>query len=188
MNYKDYQNARNLSWDILIQERITELPVPIVALCQNLGIVVKYYDPTDGNDGECIISGGIPYISVNRRCSVQRKRFTIAHELGHVLLGHVGKYRLVNREPAPTDNPIEQEANVFASRLLAPSCVLWGCGVKTADDIVRLCGISKQAAEFRMVRMNELYRRNKFLTLPLERQVYEQFKGFISCHQHHRDS
>ena len=73
MNYKDYQNARNLSWEILIQERITELPAPIVALCQNLGIVVKYYDLTNGNDGECIISGGIPYISVNRRFQYSEK-------------------------------------------------------------------------------------------------------------------
>ena len=82
MNSKDYQNARNLSWEILIQERITELPAPIVALCQNLGIVVKYYDLTNGNDGECTIVEEIPYILVSKNCSAQRKRFTIAQNLG----------------------------------------------------------------------------------------------------------
>ncbi len=184
MNYKDYQIARNLSWSILIQENITELPINIVSLCKRLGIEVKYYIPSDDNDGECTIVEGIPYILVNRNCSTQRKRFTIAHELGHVLLDHVGKYQLVNREPSPTDNPIEQEANVFASRLLAPACVLWGCKVKSANDIVKLCDISKQAAEYRMNRLNELYQGNRFLTSPLERQVFDQFRNFISNHQH----
>ena len=188
MNYKDYQNARNLSWNILIQENITELPINIVALCKQLGIEVKYYIPSDDSDGECTIAEGVPYILVNKNCSTQRKRFTVTHELGHVLLGHVGKYQLVNREPSPTDNAIEQEANVFASRLLAPACVLWGCKVKTPDDIVQLCDISKQSAEYRMNRMNELYTRNKFLTSSLERQVYNQFKEFISNHQHPANS
>lgn len=188
MNYKEYQNARNLSWDILIQENIIELPINIVALCKQLGIEVKYYIPSDNSDGECTIVEGVPYILVNKNCSRQRKRFTVAHELGHVLLGHVGKYQLVNREISPTDNPIEREANVFASRLLAPACVLWGCKVKTSDDIVRLCDISKQAAEYRMNRMTELYQRNKFLTSPLEKQVFDQFKNFISNHQHQEDS
>lgn len=39
----------------------------------------------------------------------QRKRFTVAHELGHIMLGHVGHYELINREILPNDNPIEQE-------------------------------------------------------------------------------
>lgn len=187
MNYKVYQNIRDISWNILIQENITELPVNIVTLCKELGIEVKYYIPSDDNDGKCTIVEDIPYILVNKNSSIQRKRFTIAHELGHVLLCHVGKYQLVNREPSSRDNPIEQEANVFASRLLAPACVLWGCKVKSSDDIVRLCDISKQAADYRMDRMRELYKRNRFLTSPLEKQVFDQFKGFISDHQCQED-
>lgn len=108
-----------------------------------------------------------------------RSRFTIAHELGHILLGHVGKYELVKREPAPSDNPMEQEANVFASRLLAPACVLWGCKVQSAEDIARLCDISLTAAEYRWTRMQQLYRRDKFWISPLEREVYAGFKKFI---------
>lgn len=184
MNYNDYKESRDLTWQLLIDNNITELPVKVVALCKELGIEVKYYTPRDGNDGECIIAGGVPYIMVNKNSSAQRNRFTIAHELGHVLLGHVGEYQLVNREPSLADNPIEQAANVFASRLLAPACVLWGCKVKTSADIVRLCDISEQAAEYRMKRMNELYRRNRFLTSPLEKQVFNQFRRFILSHQH----
>ena len=184
MKYTDYQNARDLSWQIIIQENINTLPVDIVSLCRTLGIVVKYYIPDDDNDGKSLIIDGTPYIFVSSKCSRQRKRFTIAHELGHILLGHVGKYKLVNRELSPNDNSIEQAANVFASRLLAPACVLWGCHIRTAKDIVDLSDISITAAEYRMERMKILYQRNKFLISPLERQVYEQFKKFISNHQH----
>lgn len=95
------------------------------------------------------------------------------------MLGHVGKYKLVNRKPNPDDRPIEQAANVFASRLLAPACVLWGCGAKTPEQIAALCGISHKAAQFRADRMEMLYKRNKFLSSPLEREVYRQFAAYI---------
>ena len=71
----------------------------------------------------------------------------------------------------------------FASRLLAPACVLWGCGVRSAEDIERLCDISRAAAEFRWSRMQELYRRQRFLTSPLERLVYAQFEDYIKGHR-----
>lgn len=185
MDYKQYQKSRNMSWEILVKENIKELPVNIVELCHKLGIAVKYYDKLEqGNDGKCTVINKQPIILVRQECNRQRKRFTVAHELGHILLGHVGKYELVNREISPTDNPIEQEANVFASRLLAPACVLWGLKVKSADEIAQICDISLTAAEYRWQRMQELYKRNKFLIAPLEREVYKQFQDFITSHQH----
>ena len=94
-------------------------------------------------------------------------------------MGHVGQHQLVNREPDPKDNPIEQAANVFASRLLAPACVLWALDAKTPEQIAALCQISLQAATFRAERMALLYERGKFLASPLERQVYHQFANYI---------
>ena len=179
MIYSAYKNCRNLSWNILIKENIIQLPVNIVDLCCRMGITVKYYESTDDHDGKSMILNGVPIILVDKKCSVQRQRFTVAHELGHILLGHVGEYVLFNREPSLTDAPIEQAANVFASRLLAPACVLWGKKIRTVSEISDLCGISRESAEYRMKRMNILYQRNRFLTSPLERRVYEQFKPFI---------
>ena len=129
------------------------------------------------------VIGSVPTIMVSNLTIPARQRFTCAHELGHIILGHVGRYDLVCREPAPGDNPIEQAANVFASRLLAPACVLWGCGVQSAEDIAQLCDISRAAAEFRWSRMQELYRRQRFLTSPLERLVYAQFENYIKGHR-----
>lgn len=179
MNYKRYQNSRDLAWRVLLNEGITELPVPIVQVCRQMGIQVHPYTPKDDNDGYSTILLGRPRICVSRECSPERQRFTAAHELGHILLGHVGEQELVNREPSRGDNPIEQEANVFASRLLAPACVLWALDARTPEQIARLCRISHQAAAFRAERIELLYQRNKFLTSPLERRVYEQFADFI---------
>jgi Zn-dependent peptidase ImmA (M78 family) len=179
MNYKDYQNSRDLAWEILIREKISRLPVRVTGLCTQLGIETHLYTPRDRNDGYSIILNGTPRIFISDRCSRQRQRFTAAHELGHILLGHVGQYELVNREPSRGDNPIEQAANVFAARLLAPACVLWALDARTPEQIARICDISLEAAQFRAERMELLYRRNKFLTSPLERQVYEQFQDFI---------
>lgn len=183
MDYRDYQNARDWVWHLLIKHRINSLPVRVSEICKREGIKIKLCDQGSSVDGRSAVIFGVPYIYYNDKCSIGRQRFTVAHELGHIKLGHVGKYELLNREPCSQDNPIEQAANVFASRLLAPACVLWGCGVQSANDIVKLCDISKQSAEYRMERMRELYQRKKFLTSSLERQVYAQFENYISTHK-----
>ena len=180
MNYKNYQKSRDAAWQILIDFKISALPIKITDLCRALGIEVKLAKVDSDSDGFSFVKDGSPVILLNANCTnTSRLRFTCAHELGHIILGHVGVYELVSREPSPMDNPIEQAANVFASRLLAPACVLWGCQVKSPEDIIKLCDISYAAAEYRMQRMKVLYARNKFLTSPLERQVYENFKPFI---------
>ena len=180
MNYKNYQKSRDAAWQILIDLKINSLPVKIDTLCRELGIAVKLAKMDSDSDGFTFIKNGTPIIVLNSNCKNRsRLRFTCAHELGHIILGHVGVYELVNREPSAYDNPIEQAANVFASRLLSPACVLWGCRVQSAEDIIKLCDISYAAAEYRMQRMKVLYARDKFLTSPLERKVYENFRPFI---------
>lgn len=179
MDYTEYKNSRDLAWQVLINEEVATLPVMVGRLCRNMGIRVVYYTPTDENDGYSTIIGGRPVIFVSKNCIQARQRFTCAHELGHILLGHVGQYELVNREPSRGDNPIEQAANVFASRLLAPACVLWALNVRTPEEIAALCQISHQAAAFRAERMEILYQRDKFLASPLERKVHAQFRKFI---------
>lgn len=183
MNYKNYQKSRDAAWQILIDFKISTLPIKITDLCRALGIEVKLAKVDSDSDGFSFVKDGSPVILLNANCTnTSRLRFTCTHELGHIILGHVGVYELVSREPSPNDNPIEQEANVFASRLLAPACVLWGCKVKSAEDIIKLCDISYAAAEYRMQRMKVLYARDKFLTSPLEQKVYENFKPFIEKH------
>lgn len=185
MDYKTYQRSRDLVWEILYREGVRSLPVDLLELCRRMHVRVVEYDeprPDLGEGFSCIIDG-VPHICVQRGIYPPRRRFTIAHELGHILLGHVGTYGLVNREPSPDDNPIEQAANAFAARLLAPACVLWGCGVSSAAEIAALCGISDTAAGHRWERLQILLQRGKFLSSPLERKVYRRFAKYIKTYR-----
>jgi len=38
VNYQDYKDARDASWRILIDCKVTELPVRISGLCRALGV------------------------------------------------------------------------------------------------------------------------------------------------------
>ena len=183
MDYKKYVLARDMAWKVLLDGGVHALPVSASGLCRAMGIRVKLYEGREDSDGESTILGGGPLILVSRNKPVPRQRFTAAHELGHILLGHVGEGKPAHRGPLPAGNPMEREANVFASRLLAPACVLWGCGVGGAEDIMNLCGISRQAAELRWQRLQALQGRERFLSSPLERRVYEQFEEFIKEHR-----
>ena len=184
MDYKDYQKSRDLAWEILLREGVCALPVDVLEICRRLGIAVRQYqEPRPEGDGFSTIIDGVPYICIRRGQSRQRARFTVAHELGHILLGHVGKEGLVNREPSPHDNPVEQAANVFAARLLAPACVLWGCRVSSAAEIAALCDISAVAAGYRWERMQILLARGKFLVKAKERKLYRRFGKYIKTYQ-----
>ena len=103
MNYQDYKDARDASWRILIDCEVTELPIRISGVCRALGVSVRRYTPAerDSNDGMSTVIGGAPTIMVSSLAIPARQRFTCAHELGHIILGHVGRYDLVCREPEP---------------------------------------------------------------------------------------
>lgn len=194
MNYKDYQQARDAAWRILIDCQVHELPVSLNAICKHLGVRVFSYEDASQmiekrglsevitqTDGLSFYNKGMPIILFDQSLSLSRNRFTIGHELGHIILWHVkpGQATTRNREPSPGDDPFETAANQFSVRLLAPACVLWGLDLHTPEEISEACGISITSARFRAERMEILYKRGKFLTSPLERQLYEQFKDFI---------
>lgn len=76
--------------------------------------------------------------------SSARKRWSIAHEIGHICCGHA------------TDGPLQEaQANIFASELLMPEVVLqeaFRMGlVCTAQDIASLFHVSLQAAQNQMI-------------------------------------
>lgn len=94
-------------------------------------------------DGVLLLYRGDPLILYDSELTPGRVRFTVAHEIGHLVLGHVapGQRTMVNREPSPGDNPMETSANQFTARLLAPACVLWGLDIHTPEEIAELCHI-----------------------------------------------
>ena len=174
MYYKIYKNARDASWDFLIQHKIDSLPVDLKSITSAMGIIIRRDDSNTlatNERGKAVNADGNLRIIV-RDMPVPQKRYTIIHEIGHIVLGHTD-----SDDRSDID---EYAAERFAIGVLAPACVLWGLGVQTAEEISDLCNISITSAKIREKRMQELYARNKFLTSPLERQVFEQFSSFIN--------
>lgn len=83
----------------------------LVDLLENNGIVVSFIDINDDKfDGfSCFLNKGY-FVFINSRLSGDRQRFTIVHELGHIIMQH--------------DNSLnpksDDEANQFASEFLIP--------------------------------------------------------------------
>ena len=194
MNYDDYKRARDLSWRVLLNTGTRELPVKVSRICRGYGVTLRSYQvgaplirelgleaQCDISDGFTVRSGDRCYVFYNMEQPPGRVRFTIAHELGHVLLGHLGdgEHTVYNREASSEDAPEEHMANVFASRLLAPACVLHALGAVTPEQIAAVCDISMAAARFRAGRMGVLEQRGKYGASPLERQVLAQFRSYI---------
>ncbi len=199
MDYLKYRKSRDLSWQVLIDNNITCLPVKVSSICKNLDIPIISYEKGEkiikaaNLEKICSQNDGVTFKGVifyDQKCTTARQRFTIAHELGHIIMHTESKY---NREPSNDELSIEREANIFASRILAPACVLWGVGVTTAEEISKICNISIAAAKFRMQRLNALYEKEQrfikekgmgcFLMSSLEKKVYDQFFDYIKTNK-----
>lgn len=182
-NYGRYRNIRDATWQTLIDFDIRALPVDLKTITNKADIkIIKNSEHkllTEYQIGLSIIISGRWYIVYDDNISIERARFTVAHELGHIFLGHVSALNRINHysEHKPKE---ETAADMFAARLLAPACVLKGLDLHTANEIAKACCISMQAAQYRANRMKVLYERNKFFLSPLERKVYKNFEEFCN--------
>lgn len=182
--YQNYKNARDRAWQTLIDCGVDSLPI-------KLSKIVKYYDSdikdnadvgilTENQLGCVAFLDDRYYIVIDMTVSIERQRYTIAHEIGHIALEHTLHEAVLMRDKFLTfTDSQEYEAERFAMNLLAPACVLWGLNLHSAKDIAKICGISEQSAKKRADRMRTLYKRDKFLTSDLEKEVFKQFKEFI---------
>lgn len=192
MLYKIYKIARNRAWEVLIECKIDKFPLNLMKIINFYDIKVKYYSQSDyiktlspeiqNGDGFSTIENGQKVIYLNdKKGTKARRRFTIAHELGHCLLGHdLSKTKYRNSERDLSDDPIEEmQANIFARDILMSAIVLHYTGCINYKDIMKLCNVSEISAKIREKRMKTLEERNKFCTSPLEKQVYGNFENFV---------
>lgn len=78
----------------------------------------------------------------------QRIRFTLGHELGHILLGHFDNYEgfLPRNGFGVVNSEIEGEADVFASEILCPTCLT---SIKWSQEYVeKLFDVSGSVAKY----------------------------------------
>jgi Zn-dependent peptidase ImmA (M78 family)/transcriptional regulator with XRE-family HTH domain len=112
---------------------------------------------------------GAAYVLINSDKPRVRRRFTIAHELGHLALAHLHGGDVVVDETVRGRSPREREANAFAAGLLMPEEGVIGSwqrlqrrlGERSSpvDWIVWLAasyGVSDQAAAYRLVNLGRI--------------------------------
>lgn len=120
-NYSPRQEAIN----ILNQYWDEKIPVDLVNIAKAMGVSVVERNLSPNTAGVIYYDGDLVNIDININNNLVRKRFTLAHELGHLQLGHLQncnpKFRVDdNHFYSNEENCDERDANNFAIELLIP--------------------------------------------------------------------
>ena len=143
-------------------------PVDIFSLINNRDdLTLVFYPMSERISGICVRDENNKIIAVNSNTTYGRQRFTIAHELYHLFFHEDFKSIVCSKDLEKEKDPMEKEADMFASYFLAPYEALrdyiknrlkkQNTSLEIAD-IVRIeqhFGLSRQATLWRLI--NEGY-------------------------------
>jgi Zn-dependent peptidase ImmA (M78 family) len=116
--------AEQRAIQLLNEVGVDQLPVPVKRITQHLDAEIAY-EAYDGEvSGMLYRTDGHRLIGVNSRHAKTRQRFTIAHEIAHLVM-HEGTPMFIDRFVRVNwrdgaSNQQEVEANSFAAELLMP--------------------------------------------------------------------
>jgi Zn-dependent peptidase ImmA (M78 family) len=118
--------AERRAMEIIQELGVSDPPVPVEDVARRLGAELTY-EAFDGDVSGMLYregEGQMPIIGVNSRQAPTRQRFTVAHEIGHLVLHRgqpvfVDSFVRVNWRAGKSGRD-EVEANAFAAELLMP--------------------------------------------------------------------
>ena len=144
------------------QKGITLYPLDVERLAKEMGINVQYVDFVDDDLSGVLIKNpdcDLWTIKVNQHHHVNRRRYTIAHEIGHYCrhkqLQDEFKDQVFFR--SSESSKIEWQANEFASNLLIPEQVFRqkiNEGVTSIEKLANFFGVSTLALRIRAKKLN----------------------------------
>jgi Zn-dependent peptidase ImmA (M78 family) len=171
-----YTRIERHALDLLRRADSNHPPVDALKIANLAGASVHFEPFDDDISGVLIRNEHSTAIGVNKAHASVRQRFTIAHELGHLLL-HDGvpiridkDFRVNWRKGGTAKAPdIEEiEANFFAASLLMPKSMLTNANrldhFDVEDDlgIVRLARLFRVSTQAMTFRLGELFRSGAF--------------------------
>ena len=178
----NYFAVRNNAWEFLIKNDIQKYPLNLQEIADKnnwliwnykyyckiknineVSLIKKYPDGFTSEDKK-----GNFLICYNENNNKQRNRFTICHEIGHIVLRHLYK-----------NDKLEKEANMFSARILMPMLLIKELNINSPEELAKLCDVSIESATYRLKRFNEVKGRERFYTNPYEIQLLEQLKDFL---------
>lgn len=168
MNRRGEQAAAKL----LAELRIAEPPVPVTDMAERLGATV--IEESLESDVSGILyreDNGPSIIAVNARHALVRRRFSVAHEIGHlrlhagrpVIVDHLvrGRVDMRDQRSSLATSQEEIEANGFAAALLMPpewisadiENSLGATASRTVESLALRYDVSSQAMELRLINL-----------------------------------
>ncbi len=156
---EEFKRMRCLAQEVLIDYGICKFPINVFSLAVKVGMELHPYSKLnrykkekltqmDGTEkGFTVVkitaNGGIVYDTFYNDIDLNEAacRFTIAHEIKHVVTGDCLK---TETEFTETDEIL---ADYFAKCLLAPQAVVLSYGLRYPDAYVKYFGLSYQAAK-----------------------------------------
>ena len=145
----EFANAASLLNHLESEDRIAiRAPIDVDKIARELGIdVVDDYSLPTETVGMICFNGDEPAlvkINPNQNAYFARRRFTLAHEIGHFCL-HRGKSRKGFSDSEQTMSrtqsywtPVESEANTFAAQLLMPKSLIMKEGQHIVEEHTRI--------------------------------------------------
>lgn len=115
--------------DLLLEGGHRTIPVPIDKIARRLGASVSYEPFEKDVSGVAYRRGRDLLVGINSRHAATRQRFTLAHEIGHLVL-HQGRPMTVDKDvrvnrrdrtSSLATDAEEIEANAFAAEILMPA-------------------------------------------------------------------
>jgi Zn-dependent peptidase ImmA (M78 family) len=161
---------RTAAAKVLAEHGVRKPPVPIEEVARTLGAEIRY-SPLDGDiSGMLFRHDGQVIIGVNSLHHPNRQRFTIAHEVAHLVLHkgievHVDRAYRINLRDDISSQAVDRDeidANGFAAELLMPEPWLiedlkgQNIDCEGEDDLLRLArkyGVSLKAMTLRLANL-----------------------------------
>lgn len=142
-----YRDIENKAVECLIGAGIKKYPIDSLEIVKKLAIpIAAYYEVPEeyrsySLEGYSLIGPTREpcFILYNERCAKNVKRFTILHELGHVIFKH--------KEDSDLARKI---ADHFAGYAIAPPPVIDKMGCKTVNDIMSAFEVTEKCAVVRL--------------------------------------
>lgn len=170
----DYNAVRDCAINLLLSLDIKSYPVNPAQICSKMGwelITLKEYALLCGASVESLRqdlflgcdaytfhskkSNRFKIVYDKKPGTFCRSNFTIAHEIGHIVLGHHSKAEKgTDCLSISQDERFEHEADWFSGSLLAQPVILNALNIENAAQIEHICRLSKAASNSRIKALN----------------------------------
>lgn len=196
-----YKFVNRVSYLFMIRNKISDLPFDPYSFLIAMGYSVKTYsfharklgctsleiaEACDSLDGYSVYNEKTKKYKIifnDYINSPERIRWTLAHELGHIILNHFVDFEQTKLLRGGINDKeyeiLDKEADAFASKILAPEIILIHAGIENPNLIHTHCGLSNEAAMYKSKTIAKI-KQKKILITSIEKQIVSLFKSFIN--------